>query len=279
MEILSRFLSFHEHPERWIPWIERLGKAAIVLGLAWLFSRLMRRLLHGLRIYSAQSLNRHGSKASAEIDQRTTTIISVLTKVINILIWALAIVMALTEMTFKIEPLLAGLGVAGLAFGLGAQTLIKDWLGGLFILLEDQIRLGDTVVINNITGTVEELNLRTTVLRSENGAVHMIPNGSITIITNQTREYAYYVFETTIAHRADAETALRLIAEAGAALPNGSTLAPLELLGVERLGEKGAVLKARIQTLPGQQAPVGRELNLRVKSLFDQAGIEFPKPS
>ncbi len=121
--------------------------------------------------------------------------------------------MALTELTFHIEPLLAGLGVAGLALGLGAQTLIKDWLGGLFLLLEDQLRIGDSVTINGISGGVEEINLRTTLLRGENGAVHIIANGSITSLSNFTRDYSYYVFEITLAHGSDVDRALEICGE------------------------------------------------------------------
>jgi small conductance mechanosensitive channel len=189
--------------------------------------------------------------------------------------------MSLNELTYNIQPLLAGLGVAGLAVGLGAQTLIKDWLGGLFLLLEDQLRLGDGVNINGISGAVEEINFRTTVLRAESGAVHVIPNGSITQLSNSTREYAYYIFETTLAHGANAQRALEIVAAMGAELAaapeyRGMILAPIEVMGVDRLTEHGSVIRARIKTIASQQATVGRELNLRVKTAFDASGIAFP---
>jgi moderate conductance mechanosensitive channel len=192
-----------------------------------------------------------------------------------------ALVMGLNELTYNVQPLLAGLGVAGLAVGLGAQTLIKDWLGGLFLLLEDQLRIGDSVSINGISGAVEEINLRTTVLRSEDGAVHVIPNGSINRLSNSTREYAYYIFETMLAHGANAGRALEILASVGAELAAAKEfqtmiLAPIEVMGVDRLTEHGAVIRARIKTVAAQQASVGRELNLRVKAAFDAAGIAFP---
>ena len=148
--------------------------------------------------------------------------------------------MALTETGFRMEPLLAGLGVAGLALGLGAQTLIKDWLGGLFLLLEDQLRIGDSVIINGIGGGVEEINLRTTLLRGENGAVHVIANGSINTLSNLTRDYSYYVFEAILAHRADADRALAIVASVGGELQTDAAfaawiLAPIEVMGIDRL--------------------------------------------
>lgn len=265
-------------------WLERGVRVAIILGGAWLITRLASRLFPKLRMYTVQRMSQHGEVSALELEKRTKTIASVLTKVTSTLVWLVAAVMALNELTFNIQPLLAGLGVAGLALGLGAQTLIKDWLGGLFMLIEDQIRIGDGVNINGVGGAVEEINLRTTVLRSENGAVHVIPNGSITQLSNFTREYSYYVFETTIAHTANVTRALEILREVGAQIaaePEFAALiqAPLEVMGVDRLTERGSLIRARIKTLPSKQALVGRELNLRVKEVYNAAGIAFPSPT
>ena len=215
--------------------------------------------------------------------KRTATIVAMFRLVIGSMVWAIALVMILIELGFKIEPLLASLGVAGLALGLGAQTLIKDWLGGLFLLLEDQIRIGDAVTINGFTGTVTEINLRTTVLRAENGAVHIIANGSVTVLTNFTREYSYYIFETILAHRADADRALEILEQTGTEIGSeeayrSAVLAPIEVMGVDKLGQSGATIRARIKTLPSRQYLIGRELNRRIKQRFDAAGILFPPP-
>jgi small conductance mechanosensitive channel len=228
-------------------------------------------------------MDRRAEGSTIEMEKRATTIISVLSKVTSMIVWLVALVMALTEMTFHIEPLLAGLGVAGLALGLGAQTLIKDWLGGIFLLLEDQLRIGDSVVINGTSGAVEEINLRTTLLRSENGAVHVIANGSITMLSNLTRDYSYYVFEATLAHRADVDRALAILNTIGGELASSDPyrsliLAPIEVMGVDRLADRGVTIKARIKTLPSKQAIVGRELNRRVKARLDAEGIAFPPP-
>src|SRR5262249_51091918 len=182
-----------------------------------------------------------------------------------------AVVLALRELNIHVEPLLAGLGIAGVAVGLGAQSVIKDWLGGLFLLLEDQIRIGDSVVINDMAGIVEEINLRTTLLRGENGAVHVITNGSITALSNLTREYSCYVFQTTLAHGSDADRALAIIASVGEEIYSDERfrdvmLAPIEVMGVEDLADRGVVIKARIKTVPSKQKLVGRELNRRVRT-------------
>jgi small conductance mechanosensitive channel len=271
--------------EVWLPWAIRGLRVIVIVAGAWLLMRVTRHLLAQLRGYILQSMTRHGGGPNQELEKRATTIIAVLTKLVSTVIWMVALVMALTELTFHIEPLLAGLGVAGLAVGLGAQTLIKDWLGGVFLLLEDQLRIGDAVTISisgtPFSGAVEEINLRTTVLRAENGAVHVIPNGTITALSNFTRDYSYYIFEATLAYGTSAQHALELLAQAGAALASDPQFqpmikAPLEIMGVDRLTERGAVIRARIKTVPSKQAEVGRALNLRVKTAFDAAGIAFP---
>ncbi len=265
------------------PWVPRGFRVLLILGSAWLITRFAARAIAQLRHYVTSMLGRREELPNPELERRAATIVMALRKVANSAIWVMAIVMSLQELDYKIEPLLAGLGIAGLALGLGAQTLIKDWLGGLFLLLEDQVRIGDSVTISSISGSVEEINLRTIVLRGESGAVHIIPNGSITSLTNFSREYSYYIFETILAHRADASKALEILGQTGtevAALDRFRPIirAPLEIMGVDKLGERGAVIRARIKTLPSQQYGVGRELNRLVKERFDAAGIAFPPP-
>jgi small-conductance mechanosensitive channel len=269
-------------PGVWIAWAERGVRVAVVFALAWLVTRIARRLLGQLRNYTVRMMDRRHEGSTIEAEKRAATIISVLSKLTSFLIWLVALVMALNELSFKIEPLLAGLGVAGLALGLGAQSLIKDWLGGLFILFEDQLRIGDGVIINGFSGAVEEINLRTTLLRAENGAVHVIANGSITTLSNLTRDYSYYVFETVLAYGADVDHALTIIETTGHDLAHEDPyrsliMAPIEVLGVDRLGDRGMTIKARIKTLPSQQAVVGRELNRRVKAQLEAAQIPFPR--
>ena len=284
MQISQDALADLRRAEVWMPWVSRGLKVIVILGTAWLVTRITGRAFSQLRIYATGVIARRGDSNRVEVEKRAATIASAMRKIVSTLVWIIAAVMALTELNFHVEPLLAGLGVAGLAAGLGAQTLIKDWLGGLFLLIEDQIRIGDSVTINGISGAVSEINLRTTVLRGESGAVHIISNGSITALANLTRDYSYYIFETTIAHRADAIKALDILEQAAGEIASEDrfrpvVLAPLEVMGVDRLTDKGATIRARIKTLPSQQYLVGRELNLRVKERFDAAGIAFPPVS
>ncbi len=268
-------------PDNWLRWAEEALHLAVILGGAWVLTRIIQGMLRRLRSYIVAVMDKRGDGASSEVEKRAATIISVLHKVTSMVIWIFALVWALVELDFKIEPLLAGLGVAGIAVGLGAQTLIKDWLGGLFILIEDQLRIGDAVMINGIAGAVEEINLRTTILRGENGAVNIIANGSITSLANLTREYSYFIFEATIAHGSDVERALEILRDEGEKIAQDErfrkvVLAPMEIMGI-RLVDRGVTIKARIKTLPAQQAALGRELNLRVKSQLDATGIGFPQ--
>ena len=283
MQISSEIAAELARMDRWLPWAIRGARAAVIMGGAWIVTRVARRLLGRLRGYALGSMQRRGAADAVELEKRAATIIAVLAKLVGVVVWMVAAVMALNELTFNIQPLLAGLGVAGLALGLGAQALIKDWIGGLLVLFEDQIRIGDAVLINGIAGVVEEINLRTTVLRGENGAVHIVANGGITTLSNMTREYAYYVFETTLARRADVARALQIVEQTAQELAADPSLAhiflaPVEMMGVERLAERGVVIRARMKTLPAKQAAAGREWNRRVNEAFAAEGIELPAP-
>lgn len=281
MPISNRFLTELARPEALMTWAVEAVHVLVIIALAAIFARIFRRTLAHLRVYTIRMMDRRGEGSTIEMEKRANTLIAVMSKIGTMFIWLIALVMSLNEFNFRIEPLLAGLGVAGIAVGLGAQYLIKDWLGGLFLLLEDQARIGDSVTINGISGGVEEINLRTILLRGENGAVHVISNGSITTLSNLTRDYSYYILEITVAHSSDANTALSLIESAGAELAADELfrpliLAPLEVMGIDRLADRGVTLKARIKTLPSKQAVVGRELNRRVKARLDAAKIAFP---
>ncbi len=270
---------FHEN----LPQLAERGvRVAVIIAGAWLLSWGARRVLRRVRTSAMQAMNKRGDVSRVELDRRSATLMSVLGKVATVAIWLGALLMALNELAFKIEPILAGFGVVGLAVGLGAQTLIKDWLGGILVLVEDQIRIGDAVTINGISGSVEEINLRTTVLRGETGAVHVISNGSISTLSNMTREYSYYIFEATLAHGAKIDRAIEILRQTGtelAASPEFEPviLAPLEIMGVDSLSERGVLIRARIQTIPSQQYGIGRELNRLIETRWAAEGIGFPR--
>jgi small-conductance mechanosensitive channel len=272
-------------PEAWRRWGEHTWHIVVVLVVGWLLTRLVRWAMARLRRYTIRRMDLRGEGDTLDLEKRANTVISTLTKIANMVIWVVAVVTVLRELGYHVGPVLAGLGIAGIAVGLGAQTIIRDWLGGFFLLIEDQVRIGDSVVVNGqptLSGVVESINLRTMLVRGENGAVHVIANGSINSLSNLTREYSYYVFRTTLAHGADADRALKIIEGVaneiyGDEEYRSMMLSPIEMMGIDLLADRGVVVKARIKTLPSKQALVGRELNRRVRIKLEAEGIAFPR--
>ncbi len=256
--------------------------ALILLG-AFLITRLIHRWVPRLRERAVAVMRRHAEVPNIELEKRAATLSSIFRKTVAVLIWIAAAVMCLREAGFDIGPILAGAGVAGLAVGFGAQNLVRDVISGLFLLVENQIRVNDVVVINGTGGLVEEINLRTTVLRSLDGTVHIFPNGAITTLSNKTREYSYYVFDVGVAYKEDTDRVVEVLREVGRELMEDPdyaplVLEPLEVLGLDKFADSAVIIKARIKTLPIQQWKVGREMNRRIKKRFDELGIEIPFP-
>ena len=215
--------------------------------------------------------------------KRARTLGSIVNKVATIAITAIAVLMILREFQIDIAPVLAGAGIAGFAVGFGAQTLVRDIISGFFLILEDQVRVGDVAAINGTGGLVEEINLRTIVLRDQEGTVHVFPNGAINTLANRSKDFSYYVIDLGISYREDPERVAAVLKEVGAELqqdPQFSPfiLEPLEVLGVDAFAEWSVQLKLRIKTVPLKQWEVGRELRKRIKKAFDRYGIEIPFP-
>jgi len=260
-----------------------LMRFAVTLLIAYVASRIASRLILGLRVQLLAAMNRGAGGMPAELEKRATTLVGMMRKISVLAIWVLALVMALKELGFDIGPILAGAGVLGLAVGFGAQNLVRDMIAGLFMLVENQIRVNDVAIINGTGGLVEEVNLRTTVLRSFDGTVHVFPNGMIHTLANMTREYSYYVFDLGVAYKEDADRVMDVIREVGAELQQSEPFAshilqPVEVLGVDKFADSAVIIKGRIKTFPIQQWMVGREFNRRIKRRFDELGIEIPFP-
>jgi small-conductance mechanosensitive channel len=184
----------------------------------------------------------------------------------------------LSELGLKVGPLLASAGVFGIAVGFGAQTLVKDFLTGLFLIAEDVVSVGDNVRIGESAGNVETMTLRTIRLRDANGTLHILPYSEAQVIHNRTKLFSSYVFEITINHRTDVDHAMSLMAQVGDAMRadkafKGQITKPFELLGVDQITQLGVVLKGRITTEPRAQWAVGREFNRRLKMAFDHEGL------
>jgi small-conductance mechanosensitive channel len=194
-----------------------------------------------------------------------------------------AVIMSLKEAGFDIGPILAGAGIVGLAVGFGAQNLVRDVITGVFILLEDQVRVNDVAVLNGTGGLVEQINLRTTVLRGLDGTVHVFPNGTITTLSNMTYGFSYYVFDIGVAYKEDTDHVAQVVKQIGDEMMiedafKADILEPLEILGLDKFADSAVIVKARIKTAPVKQWTIGREMNRRIKKKFDELGIEIPFP-
>ena len=222
-------------------------------------------------------------KVDEEYKKRADTLGSVIRNLLKVLVMIVALMMILEQFGVKIGPILAAAGIVGLAVGFGAQSLVKDVINGFFILLENQIRVGDIVQIADKGGLVERVNLKMTILRDLAGNVHFIPNGSINVVTNMTKGYSRYVFDIGVAYRENVDEVIEVIKEVDEELrsdPDFSddVLEPIEILGLDKFADSAIVIKARIMTKPIKQWSVGREFNRRMKKAFDEKDIEIPFP-
>ena len=215
--------------------------------------------------------------------KRARTLGAVVKNVTTALIIGIAGLMILTQFKIDITPVLTGAGIVGLAVGFGAQTLVRDVLSGFFLILENQVRVGDVAAINGTGGLVEAINLRTIVLRDEEGTVHVFPNGGITTLANRSKDFAYYVVPLAIAYDEDPSRVERVLREVGDGLQKDqrfgpSILAPIEIMGVDGFDPSSVRMKLRIKTMPLKQWEVGRELRRRILEAFNRNQIEIPYP-
>ena len=271
-------------------------KVAFVLALAWLLTRLVRRSIRRF----VQRLTREGGEragllrvmapgagASAINLQRAAaraqTIGDVLRSFLVVAIWITAVITVLGAFNINLGPLIAGAGIAGIALGFGAQNLVRDFLSGIFMLLEDQYGVGDVINVGEATGIVESVSLRTTRLRSVDGTVWYVPNGEIKRVGNMSQHWSRALLDVAIAYDTDLDHATRVIKRTADELAGDPEWAPLilsepEVWGLEQWGESQMTVRLVVQTVPLEQWKVSRELRRRLKVAFDEAGIEIPFP-
>ncbi|MGH8127135.1 MAG: mechanosensitive ion channel family protein [Gammaproteobacteria bacterium] len=220
---------------------------------------------------------------AGEAKRRAATLTVLIHRLVFILYWLAVILTLLSQLGVKIGALVAGAGVAGLALSFGAQSLVKDVISGFFMVMENQIRVGDIGNINGTGGTIEAIHFRTTILRSLDGAVHVFRNGNITSLANMTRDWGGYVFELSVAYKEDTDHVIEVIKRVGEEMKNDETigatlLEDMEIHGVNQLGDSAVVIRGRFKTQPMSQWGTGREFLARVKKAFDAEGIEIPFP-
>ena len=221
--------------------------------------------------------------ATEQAKQRAMTLGSVLRSTATTVIFTLAILMALGEFDVNLGPLIAGAGIAGIALGFGAQSIVKDFLSGFFMLVEDQFSVGDVVDVGEASGVVEAITLRTTRIRDVSGTLWFIPNGEIHRVANKSQQWARAVLDIEVAYDTDISTASRVIKEVADSvwqehLPKATIIEEPEIWGVERFGESAIAIRLVAKVEPGEQWATSRVIRQRLVEAFAREGIEIPFP-
>lgn len=253
-------------------------RIVVILGLAWLLEAIAAHLIRAFRRYM------QAKAPSREEQGRVDTLARVFRNSAAVIIVIVAGTLILGELGISVAPILATAGVAGVAIGFGAQSLIKDYFNGFFLLLDDQVREGEVVEVAGKSGLVEEVTLRYVRLRDFNGHVHFVPNGEIKVVSNRTRGFAHAAVDVGIGYGVDIDQAIAVMREVGEAMRadaqwHSRLAAEIEVLGVEKLDNSAVVLRCRLKVVPAiEQWNVKREFLKRLKTAFDQHGIEMPFP-
>jgi moderate conductance mechanosensitive channel len=261
-------------------WVDLIAPAIVVILIIFL-AIITKTLLNRL----TRSLETHLKKRADSLEEkkRVQTLARVFRYITSLVVTVVAMMLALSALGFSIAPILATAGVAGIAVGFGAQSLVKDYFTGFVMLLENQIRQGDIIEVGGKAGSVEEVTLRYVRLRDYEGAVHFIPNSNITLVTNKSRSYAYAVIDIGVAYKENIQHVYQVMRSAAQKLRQEANykdkiLDELEIAGVEQLGDFAVVIRARIQVTAQDQSPIRRKLLEEMKTAFDLAGIEIPSP-
>jgi moderate conductance mechanosensitive channel len=266
----------------WQNLIETSLRVALVLLLGWgalfIIKKLLGRMEGRLKAQYAAA-----GEPPSESAKRVETLLRLVRQGARLAVWTTLLLVVLKEMGVEIGPILAGAGILGLAVGFGAQNLVRDILSGFFFILENQIRVGDVAVINGTGGLVEEINFRTIVLRDLEGVTHIFPHGTVTTLSNRTRDWSGYVFDIGVAYKEDTDRVCEVLRGVFRELRQDPLCGPAiveepEIFGVDRFADSAVVIKGRIKTKPIRQWMVGREFLRRVKRTFDREGIEIPFP-
>jgi small conductance mechanosensitive channel len=277
--------------DSWNPFIDKLLvvgidaakgllRIALIVAAASIGLRLLRIALDRLESWLVRAtITREAAPGAAA--KRIKTLVSVLWTIANGVLWFLVIVIVLGQIGVNVAPILAGAGVVALAVGFGTQHLVRDLVSGFFLLLENQIRVGDVAVINGTGGLVEAVTFRTVILRDQAGVVHVFPNGSINTLANTTLDWSAYVIDVSIAAKEDPDRVMGIMRGAAEGMKADDQygplmLEPIEIFGVDNFGDSVVIIKARFKTLPSQQHRIGREYRRRLKKIFDAEGVQSP---
>ena len=269
--------------ESFAAWMDKVGWAKLQrLGLVLLTCFV---LLWAVRLISRavrKAVDDGNDEVTTEAERRAETLASVLSYVAWVLVAAFFVLSTLQEFGVNVGPLIAGAGIAGVALGFGAQSLVKDWIAGFFLLMENQFGVGDIISVDNgHTGTVERMTLRVTQIRDSEGKAHYLPNGTITQVVVLSKDFARAQVDIEVAFEADIDGVMALLAKVGTELATGwpeRVLEPTQVLGVEAIGQNGILLRTLTKVAPGKQWEVARELRRRYLLALREAGIVIPLP-
>lgn len=267
-----------------VEWLVNVFPSMVLLFIvSFVALKLFRFLIKRLSNFILHRAYKNDAVDDVEAEKRIKTLMGILLGIGKILIWATAIMVLLNKLNIDIKPILAGAGIVGLAVGFGAQELVRDFISGFFILLENQIRTGDVAIINGTGGSVEKIELRTTTLRDFSGVVHIFQNGKINTISNMTKEWSAIVLDMGVAYKEDPEKVIQIMTDVGLKMQDDEVfgpkiIEPIEVVGVDNFADSAVVIRARIKTRPIEQWNVGREYRKRLKKAFDKYGVEIPFP-
>jgi small-conductance mechanosensitive channel len=261
---------------------EWLFKSGLRVGVVLLVSFLVLRITSTVTARFERQIEASSGIDALERLRRARTLGTLIRNTVNTLVSVIALLMILRELNLDITPILTGAGIVGLAVGFGAQSLVKDIISGFFLILENQVRVGDVAAINGTGGQVEAISLRTIVLRDGDGTVHVFPNGSITTLSNRSKDFSFYGIDLNVAFDEEPDRIVALIKEVGATLEQDpalapAILAPVEVFGVDNFTDVQMTVKFRIKTLPLKQWDVGREFRRRLVKRFHEEGIRLPR--
>ncbi|MDA3891969.1 MAG: mechanosensitive ion channel family protein [Salinivirgaceae bacterium] len=263
--------------------INELPGILIVLVLFFLAIRIVRFSLIKLKRNLLNCAEKNVNIDTVEAGKRIHTLTSIIHSLIKIILWVIFIMIILEKFGINVAPILAGAGIIGLAVGFGAQELVRDFISGFFILLENQIRAGDYGIIDGTEGLVETIELRTLTLRDLSGVAHIFQNGKINRLSNMTKEWSAMVFKIGVAYKEDVDHVIRIMQEVGDKMCRDQNykekiLEPLLIMGLDKFDDSAVIIKARLKTIPGEQWALGREYRKLLKYAFDQHNIEIPFP-
>lgn len=262
--------------------VEKLPRAAAIIVLIALVHILIKVMLLKTERFLVGRIAAT-DKDTLEFEKQLLTSLNILNKVIYAGIWILGILILVADLGIDMTPFMAAAGIFGVAIAVGSQSLVKDFVNGVFIIFENQIRVGDVASINGTFGVVETVKLRTVSLRDISGAVHYFSNSNIRSVSNLTKEWSGFVFDIGVAIKEDTDRVIEVLSEVAKSIEDDPELGPklrgpVEIFGLDKINESALIVKGRIRTDAHEHKKTGREFLRRVKQAFDREGIEIPFP-